>query len=72
MKENEFPILKISNVDWDKDHEELDKLPTNFELNWGSKNWKIDEVSKWVSQKFDWVFNSIDVKQVGTWKQESG
>ena len=72
MKENEFPILKISNVDWDKDHEELDKLPTNFELNWGSKNWIIDEVSEWVSQKFDWVFNSINVKQVGTWKQESG
>ena len=72
MKENEFPILKISNVDWDKDHEELDKLPTNFELNWSSKNWNIDEVSEWVSQKFDWVFNSINVKQVGTWKQESG
>ena len=71
MKENEFPILKISNVDWDKDHEELDKLPTNFELNWGSKNWIIDEVSECVSQKFDWVFNSINVKQVGTWKQES-
>ena len=72
MKENEFPILKISNIDWDKDHEELDKLPTNFELNWGFKNWNIDEVSEWVSQKFDWVFNSINVKQVGTWKQESG
>ena len=72
MKENEFPILKISNVDWDKDNEELDKLPTNFELNWGSKNWNIDEVSEWVSQKFDWVFNSINVKQVGAWKQESG
>ena len=72
MKENEFPILKISNVDWDKDHEELDKLPTNFELNWGSKNWNIDEVSEWVSQKFDWVFNSINVKQAGVWKQESG
>ena len=72
MKENEFPVLKISNVDWDKDREELDKLPTNFELNWGSKNWNIDEVSELVSQKFDWVFNSINVKQVGTWKQESG
>ena len=72
MKENEFPILKISNVDWDKDHEELDKLPRNFELNWGYKNWNIDEVAEWVSQKFDWVFNSINVKQVGVWKQESG
>ena len=27
MKENEFPVLKISNIDWDKDHEEFDKLP---------------------------------------------
>ena len=26
MKENEFPVLKISNVEWDEDHEELEKL----------------------------------------------
>ena len=72
MKENEFPILKISNVDWDKDHEELDKLPINFELTWGSKNWNIDEVSDWIRLKFDWIFNDINIEQVGTWKQENG
>ena len=38
MKENEFPVLKISNIDWDKDHEEFDKLPKNFELQWGEKS----------------------------------
>ena len=21
MKENEFPVLKVTNIDWDKDHE---------------------------------------------------
>ena len=39
MKENEFPILKITSIDWDKDHEELDKLPTDLNLRWGAKDW---------------------------------
>ena len=38
MKENEFPVLKISNIDWDSDHEEFDKLPIDFELQWGEKS----------------------------------
>ena len=25
MKENEFPLLKITNIDWDPDHEEFEK-----------------------------------------------
>tara|TARA_X000000950_G_scaffold277389_1_gene366713 strand:+ start:7168 stop:7386 length:219 start_codon:yes stop_codon:yes gene_type:complete len=72
MKENEFPVLKISNVDWDEDYEDLEKLPKNFELKWGSKNWDIKQVSNWISQKFDWVFHSVDIKQIGTWQEESG
>ena len=72
MKENEFPVLKISNVEWDEDHEELEKLPKDFELKWGSKNLDVEQVSEWISNKFDWVFNSINIKQVGTWQEESG
>ena len=72
MKENEFPVLKISNVEWDEDHEELEKLPKDFELKWGSKNWNVEQVSEWISNKFDKVFNSINIKQVGTWQEESG
>ena len=64
MKENEFPVLKISNVEWDEDHEELEKLPRNFELKWGSKDWDVGVVSEWISQKFDWVFNSVNIKPV--------
>ena len=55
MKENEFPVLNISNIDWDKDHEEFDKLPKNFELQWGEKKWTTEKVSDWVSTKFGWV-----------------
>ena len=72
MKENEFPVLKISNVEWDEDHEELEKLPRNFELKWGLKNWNVEQVSEWISNKFGWVFNGINIKQVGTWQEESG
>ena len=71
MKENEFPVLEVSNIDWDKDHDEYDKLPKGFKLNWGSKDWNFEEVSKWISQKFDWVFDSINISQIGTW-EDSG
>ena len=71
MEEKEFPVLKITNVDWDKDHEEIEKLPTDFQLQWGSKNWTVAEVYDWVSKKFDWVLNSLNVDQVGIW-EDSG
>ena len=45
MKDNEFPILKITNIDWDKDHEEIEKLPKEVSVEWNTKNWNIDEVS---------------------------
>ena len=71
MKENEYPVLEVTNIDWDKDHDEIEKLPKNLQLKWGSKNWSVVEVSNWISQKFDWVFNSINISQVGIW-EDSG
>ena len=68
MKENEFPLLRVTNINWDKDHEELDKLPKNLELRWDSKEWDTKEVSNWLSIKFDWVFDSLNIDQVGTWE----
>ena len=68
MNANEFPVLKITNITWDKDHDEFEKLPKEVELNWGTKTWNIDEVSNWLSIKFDWVFNSLDIDQVGIWE----
>ena len=72
MKENEFPVLRITDVEWDKDHDDFESLPKDFELKWPSKNWNVDEVSKWISLKFDWVFKSINIQQVGVWQEESG
>ena len=53
MKENEFPLLRVTNIEWDKDHEELDKLPKNLELKWDSKKWNVEQVSNWLSK--EWV-----------------
>ena len=72
LKENEFPVLRVTDVEWDKDHNDFESLPKDFELKWPSKNWNIDEVSKWISLKFDWVFKSINIQQVGVWQEESG
>ena len=72
MKENELPVLRVTDVEWDKDHDDFESLPKDFELKWPSKNWNVDEVSKWISLKFDWVFKSINIQQVGVWQEESG
>tara|TARA_Y100000816_G_scaffold168945_1_gene121197 strand:- start:63 stop:203 length:141 start_codon:yes stop_codon:yes gene_type:complete len=45
MKENEFPVLKIEKIDWDKDHDDIEKLPKEVEVRWNTKEWKMDEVS---------------------------
>lgn len=70
MKENELPVLEVTDIDWDKDHDDIEKLPKELQLQWGSKEWSSDEVSNWIMQKFDWVFSSLNINQVGTW--ESG
>jgi hypothetical protein len=71
MSKNKFPILKISNIEWDKDHDEFEKLPKGLELEWGSEKWNKDEVSEWLSLKFDWVLSSLKIDQVGSW-EDSG
>tara|TARA_Y100000816_G_C25588839_1_gene316283 strand:+ start:319 stop:435 length:117 start_codon:yes stop_codon:yes gene_type:complete len=32
IKEEEFFVLKVTNVDWDKDREDIEKLPTELQL----------------------------------------
>lgn len=71
MKENEFPILKITGIDWDKDHEELEKLPRDLNLRWGAKDWDKEEVSNWLSIKYDWVLNDLNIKQSGTYVNDT-
>ena len=71
MKENEFPILRITGIDWDQDHEELDKLPRDIKLRWGSKVWDKEQVSDWLSTKYDWVLNDLNIKQSGTYINDS-
>jgi|TARA_B000000475_G_scaffold223748_1_gene187396 hypothetical protein len=71
MKNKEYPVLRISQIDWDKDHDDYEKLPKDIKLEWGSKEWSTAEVSEWLSMKFDWVLSSLKIVQIGTWK-ESG
>ena len=68
MKENELPVLEASNIDWDSDHDEFEKLPKQVKIKWDSRNWTISEVSDWLSLKFDWIFSSLDIQQIGTWE----
>ena len=71
MKENELPVLKITNIDWDRDYEELEKLPKEVQVKWDSKDWTQKQVSDWVSIKYDWVLNDLKIIQAGSWKNDS-
>ena len=68
LKDNEYPLLQISNIDWDEDYDGTNKLPNGFELRWAKKEWTKDEVSEWVSIKFDWVIKDIQINEVGTYE----
>ena len=70
MKENELPVLKITNIDWDLDHQELEKLPKEVQVKWDSKYWTQEQVSDWLSVKYDWVLNDLIIKQIGSWKND--
>ena len=35
MESNDLTILKITNIDWDKNHQDNKKLPKEINLKWG-------------------------------------
>ena len=39
MNSDEFPILKITNIEWSKKSTSLENMPKELELGWGDKNW---------------------------------
>ena len=72
MSDNKLPLLNITDIEWDKDHDNPESLPRHLELRWDKKNWNVDEVSNWLSIKFDWVFDSLKIIQIGTWEDTGG
>ena len=52
-------------------NEELDKLPRDLNLRWGAKDWDKEEVSNWLSIKYDWVLNDLNIKQSGTYVNDT-
>ena len=71
MNGEKFPVLRISKIEWDKDHDDYENLPKVLNLEWNSQKWNIEEVSEWLSLKYDWIFDSLKIDQVGTWVKSS-
>ena len=72
MIDKKLPLLNIKDIEWDKDHDNPGSLPRHLELRWDKKNWSVDDVSNWLSIKFDWVFDSLKIIQIGTWEDTGG
>ena len=70
MDNNEFPVLKITNIEWSKNARSLEKLPKEIELGWGDKEWNHSDVSKWLSKEYNGTLNHLDITESGTWKDD--
>jgi len=44
MKENEYPLLNITEISWDTDGETIDDLPTEVKIEWDWDDWDEEEL----------------------------
>ena len=59
--ENEYPILYLTEINWDTDGETID-LPTELRIVWEDTEWSEDEISDWVCNEYGWLVNGFCVE----------
>ena len=72
MENNKLPILKITNIKWHNTAQNKKKLPTEIEVQWGSKKWSSDQVSKWLSDYYGVNIINLEIEQLKEPKTSSG
>ena len=63
MESNDLTILKITNIDWDKNHQDNKKLPKEINLKWGSKEWNYEQVINWLSSHFGCSLLNLNIQE---------
>ena len=64
MKENEYPLLNITEISWDTDGETIDDLPTEVKIEWDCNEWNEEEVGDWLSDECGWLVNGFCVEEI--------
>ena len=63
MANNNSIILKISNIKWDENPKNNEKLPKEVDLQWGSKQWDHNQVSTWLSNQFNNTLSDLTITE---------
>ncbi len=66
MNENKLPILKISNIKWDKNLNNKN-LPLQLALKWTSIDFSSYQVQKFLTDEFNCNIISLDISRSGSW-----
>ncbi len=69
-KENEYPLLNITEISWDTDGETIDDLPTEVKIEWDWDDWDEEEISDWLSDEYGWLVNGFCVEEIGKWEDK--
>ena len=63
MENSNLIILKISNIKWNENPSNNEKLPTELDLQWAKKEWTYSEVSDWLSSYYKNSVNDLMIEQ---------
>ena len=63
MKNNNLPVLSITNIKWNQTNKGKKRLPGEIELQWGSKQWDYNQVLNWLSSYYNTSIDSLNIKQ---------
>ena len=65
-----YPLLNITEIDWDTDGEKIEDLPTEVKVEWDRDDWDEDEISDYLSDEYDWLVNGYCVEEIGKWEDK--
>ena len=66
MENNNSIILKISNIKWDENPKNNEKLPKEVDLQWGDKQWDRNQVLTWLSNQFNNTLSGLTITESET------
>ena len=71
MNENKLPILKITNIKWDKNTNNKN-LPVQLALKWASLDYTSYQVKNFLRDEFNCNITDLDIIRSGSWEDSSG
>ena len=63
-----YPLLLITDIDWDTDGEDIDDLPTSIKFEWTEgidyESNDYEPICEWLSEEYGWTLNGFSVEEL--------